>query len=61
MLQQVVEEAWRELVRRGDPVADAGREQIVRELLAHRVMSRATRGETAPDRLLDHALLGFAH
>src|SRR3989337_3027155 len=53
MLQQVVEDAWRELVRRGDAVAEAGREQVIRELLAHRVMSRATLGETDPARLME--------
>ena len=61
MLQQVVEKAWQELVKRGDPVAEAAREQIVREILAHRVMSRATRGVLDPVRLLEEALRGFSH
>ena len=60
MLQQVIDDAWQELVRRGDPVADAGREQIVRELMAHRVMARATRGDIDPARLMNHALWGFS-
>jgi hypothetical protein len=61
MLQQAVEDAWQDLVRRGDPAAAPGREHAVREILAHSVMSWAARGETDPGRLKDEALMGFSH
>lgn len=60
LLARVVEEAWNELRRRtGGPAASLEREQLTRELMAHRVMARALRGELDPERLKEHALWGF--
>jgi hypothetical protein len=61
MLQQIVEDAWQDLVRRGDPAATPGREHAVRGILAHSVMACAARGETDLGRLRDEALMGFSH
>lgn len=57
MLDGVVEEAWQELKRRNSPLAQS--EWVTRELLAHRVMARASRGELDPQRLKEHALWGL--
>jgi hypothetical protein len=60
LLGRVVEEAWKELRRRsGGPAGSVEREQLTRELMAHRVMARALRGELDPERLKQHALWGF--
>lgn len=59
MLNGVVEEALQELARRQSPIVEASRIELARELLAHRVMARAARGERDPDRLKEHALWGF--
>jgi hypothetical protein len=57
MLDAVMEDALRELKRRGSPMAT--NEPLARELLAHRVMARATRGDLDPQRLKEHALWGL--
>ena len=59
LLERVVEEALEELARRESGLADPTRIALTRELLAHRVMARAARGEREPDRLREHALWGF--
>lgn len=58
MLQRVVDEAWQEFAQRNGDISKE-REQLTRELMAHRVMARALRGELNPDRLKEHALWGF--
>lgn len=58
MLQRVVDEAWQEFAQRNGDISNE-REQLTRELMAHRVMARALRGELNPDRLKEHALWGF--
>jgi hypothetical protein len=60
MLQGVVEEAWTEL-QQGEGSSSPEREQLTRELLAHRVMARAARGELDPKELKQHAVRGMAH
>lgn len=59
MLEQVVEAAVQELAARGSALAEPGRAELTRELMAHRVMARALRGERDPARLKEHALWGF--
>lgn len=59
MLERVVEEALEELARRDSGLVDPTRFELTRELLAHRVMARAARGERDPKRLREHALWGF--
>lgn len=59
LLESIVEEAWQELVKSGSPLAGQGQEHLTRELIAHRVMARAARGERDRERLKDHALWGF--
>ena len=59
MLNGIVEDALQELARRQSPIVEASRIELARELLAHRVMARAARGERDPDRLKEHALWGF--
>ena len=59
MLNGVVEEALQELAKRQSPIVEASRIELARELLAHRVMARAARGERDPERLKEHALWGF--
>lgn len=59
LLQQVVEEAWQEVARRNGREISREREILTRELMAHRVMARALRGELDPRRLKEHALWGF--
>ncbi len=60
LLERVVEEAWKELLRRSDVAAmNEERAKLTRELMAHRVMARALRGERDPQRLKEHALWGF--
>ena len=59
MLNSVVEEALQELAKRQSPIVEASRIELARELLAHRIMARAARGERDPDRLREHALWGF--
>ncbi len=58
LLQGVVEEAWTEL-REGERSVTPEREQLTRELLAHRVMARAVRGERDPKELKQHAVRGM--
>lgn len=60
MLQGVVEKAWREM-QDGRSSVSPEREQLTRELLAHRVMAHATRGELDPERLRQHAVEGMTH
>ena len=59
MLNGVVEEALQELAQRQSPIVEESRIELARELLAHRVMARAARGERDPERLKEHALWGF--
>ncbi len=59
LLESIVEEAWQELVKSGSPLAGQGQEHLTRELIAHRVMARAARGERDRERLKEHALWGF--
>lgn len=59
LLESIVEEAWQELVKSGSPLAGQGQELLTRELIAHRVMARAARGERDHERLKEHALWGF--
>lgn len=59
MLESVVEEALKELAARTSSLVDPTRIELTRELLAHRVMARAARGERDPKRLKEHALWGF--
>ncbi len=58
LLQGVVEEAWTEL-QDGESSTTPEREQLTRELLAHRVMARAVRGERDPKELKQHAVRGM--
>lgn len=59
-LQTVVEAAWAELQeingRRDSPL----RLRLTRELLAHRVMACAARGEHDPEKLKRHAVSGMS-
>jgi hypothetical protein len=57
MLDTIVEDALQELKRRGSPMVS--NEQLARELLAHRVVARASRGVLDPQRLREHALWGL--
>jgi hypothetical protein len=59
LLERVVDEAWQELARRSPSEISPEREKLTRELMAHRVMARALRGERDYDRLKAHALWGF--
>ena len=59
MLERVVAEAMAELTSKSSPLADPPRRALTCELLAHRVMARAGRGERDPERLKEHALWGF--
>ena len=59
MLEGVVAEALADLSERSSSLADPSRRALTRELLAHRVMARAGRGERDPARLKEHALWGF--
>ena len=59
MLESVVEEALKELEARTSSLVDPTWIELTRELLAHRVMARAARGEHDPKRLKEHALWGF--
>lgn len=59
MLERVVEEAMAELSARSSSLADLSRRALTRELVAHKVMARAGRGERDPERLKEHALWGF--
>ena len=59
MLESVVEEALEELAAKTSSLVDPTRLELTRELLAHRVMARAARGERDPKRLKEHALWGF--
>ena len=59
LLERVVEEAWQELARRSASKISKEREKLTRELMAHRVMARAARGEFDPKRLKQHALWDF--
>ena len=59
MLEKVVEEAMADLMQRSTALADPCLRDLTRELLAHRVMARAGRGERDPQRLKEHALWGF--
>jgi hypothetical protein len=59
LLQRVVDEAWQELARRSASEITRERERLTRELMAHRVMARALRGELDPGRLKEHALWGL--
>jgi hypothetical protein len=60
MLQRVVEEAWAELKAADSAFITPEHEQLTRELLAHRVMARAARGELDPQRLKEHAVWGMS-
>ena len=59
MLERVVEDALTELSARSSSLADPSRRALTCELLAHRVMARAGRGERDPEQLKKHALWGF--
>lgn len=59
MLEQVVDDAWRELVNRGSPMATSRGERVVRKLMARRVFSQVGYGELDPNRLKHHALAGL--
>lgn len=59
MLERVVEEAWQEVSRRKGSQMSQECEKLTRELMAHRVIARAMRGETDPSRLKEHALWDF--
>ena len=59
LVLDVIEEAWAELERANGPCESPIREQLTRELLAHRVMARAARGELDTQRLREHALHGM--
>ena len=59
VLLDVIEEAWTELEKANGPCDSPIREQLTRELLAHRVMARAARGELDPQKLKEHAVRGM--
>ena len=59
ILLDVIEEAWTELEKANGPCSSPIREQLTRELLAHRVMARAARGELNRERLKEHAIRGM--
>ena len=59
VLLGVIEEAWTELEKANGPCDSPIREQLTRELLAHRVMARAARGELDPQKLKEHAVRGM--
>ena len=61
ILLGVIEEAWTELEEANGPCDSPIREQLTRELLAHRVMARAARGEVDPQKLKEHAVWGMTH
>ena len=60
MLHDVIEEAWAELKNNDGALVSPENEQITRELLVHRVMARAARGELDPQRLKEHAVWGMS-
>jgi hypothetical protein len=57
--EQVIEDAWQELVKRGSPAANCRGKRVVCELMAQRVFSQASHGELDPDRLKQVALWGI--
>lgn len=59
MLEQVVDDAWRELMNSGSPLATHRGERVVRKLMARRVFSQVSHGELDPGRLKQHALQGL--
>ena len=59
-LHDVIEEAWAELKNNDGALVSPENEQITRELLVHRVMARAARGELDPQRLKEHAVWGMS-
>jgi hypothetical protein len=59
MLEQVVDDAWRELVKSGSPMATRRGERVVRKVMARRVFSQVSHGELDPGRLKQYALLGL--
>lgn len=60
MLRDLIEEAWAELKKSNGAPISPEYEQLTRELLAHRLMSRAARGELDPQRLREHAVAGMS-
>lgn len=60
MLHDVIEEAWTELRNSHSVPVSPEYEELTRELLAHRVMARAARGELDPERLKEHAVWGMS-
>lgn len=59
MLDQILEEAWQELLAGGATRADLEDEQANRDLLARRLIEAAEDGERDPLRLKQHALAGL--
>ena len=59
MLDQILEEAWQELLTRQGMRADLEDEQANRDLLARRLIEAAEDGERDPVRLKQHALAGL--
>jgi hypothetical protein len=59
LLQGVVDDAWTELQAINGPCKSSVRAQLSRELLAHKVMAYAARGELDPERLKQHAVYGM--
>jgi hypothetical protein len=59
LLQGVVEDALAELRKAERGQISPEREQLTRELLAHRVMARASRGDMDPQQLKEHAVRGM--
>jgi hypothetical protein len=59
MLDQILEEAWQELLTGQGMRADLEDEQANRDLMARRLMEAAEDGERDPVRLKQHALAGL--
>lgn len=59
MLDQILEEAWQELLVGRGKRADLADEQANRDLMARRLMEAAEDGERDPVRLKQHALAGL--
>lgn len=59
MLDQILEEAWQELLVGQGMRSDLADEQANRDLMARRLMEAAEDGERDPVRLKQHALAGL--
>ena len=61
LLERVVEEAWADMQKSHKLIGTTEDEELAREVMMHRVMARAARGELDPERLKQHAGWGLPY